>query len=223
MGCDGSHSIARQSMLRLPKFDYSQSYITTGYKGLWCVCFSLFIPFCFSLFIPFWLKQTELHIPPTSTNQHKMEKHALHIWPRGKFMMIALPNLDGSYTVTCFFPFEGEHGFDRLVKTNLQFFEVWNVLFSFFIIYRLDHAADADLFKFFKGKKLINKNKKIKINENEIKILIIRIILIMNRIFPWCNWIDAWFDSWFQISSNCRSCHCSLFPLVCRKYFMFVW
>ena len=63
-------------------------------------------------------------------NQHKMEKHALHIWPRGKFMMIALPNLDGSYTVTCFFPFEGEFGFDRL-----------------------DHAADADLFKFFKGKR----------------------------------------------------------------------
>ena len=43
-----------------------------------------------------------------------MEKHALHIWPRGSFMMIALPNLDGSFTCTLFWPFEGPNSFAAL-------------------------------------------------------------------------------------------------------------
>ncbi len=51
-----------------------------------------------------------------------MEKNALHIWPRGNYMMIALPNPDGSYTCTLFMPFEGENSFGSL-KTDEQIME----------------------------------------------------------------------------------------------------
>ena len=68
--------------------DYSQKYLANGYK--------------------------ELTIPAGPNNTHVIDKNCLHIWPRGKFMLIALPNLDGSFTATCFFPFAGENGFDRL-------------------------------------------------------------------------------------------------------------
>ena len=70
------------------RFSFSQNFIPVGYK--------------------------ELAILPKKDGGFKMEKEALHIWPRGKFMVIALPNQDGSYTVTAFFPFEGENGFDNL-------------------------------------------------------------------------------------------------------------
>eukprot|EP01118_Nematostelium_gracile_P014086 TRINITY_DN5425_c0_g1_i2.p1 TRINITY_DN5425_c0_g1~~TRINITY_DN5425_c0_g1_i2.p1 ORF type:complete len:242 (-),score=47.56 TRINITY_DN5425_c0_g1_i2:13-681(-) len=49
-----------------------------------------------------------------------MDKHCLHIWPRGSSMMIGLPNMDGSFTMTCFFPFEGEGGFDHLDNAHDQ-------------------------------------------------------------------------------------------------------
>jgi hypothetical protein len=47
-----------------------------------------------------------------------MEKHALHIWPRGTFMMIALPNVDGSFTGTCFWPFTGPNSFSSLTSRD---------------------------------------------------------------------------------------------------------
>ena len=50
----------------------------------------------------------------TEEGEWRIEKEALHIWPRGSFMIIALPNLDGSFTVTLFFPFAGPKGFDFL-------------------------------------------------------------------------------------------------------------
>jgi kynurenine 3-monooxygenase len=53
----------------------------------------------------------ELHISPGKQGQHKIEKNALHIWPRGNFMLIALPNLDGSFTVTLFMHSKGENSF----------------------------------------------------------------------------------------------------------------
>lgn len=61
----------------------------------------------------------ELEIPAGEGGHYQMEKNALHIWPRGHFMMIALPNLDITYTVTLFLPFTGEHSFDSL-KTPEQ-------------------------------------------------------------------------------------------------------
>ncbi|HEY3645956.1 MAG TPA: NAD(P)/FAD-dependent oxidoreductase [Gammaproteobacteria bacterium] len=56
----------------------------------------------------------ELTIPAAADGGHRMEKHALHIWPRGGYMLIALPNLDGSFTVTLFLAREGEPSFAKL-------------------------------------------------------------------------------------------------------------
>ena len=56
----------------------------------------------------------ELTIPAAANGSHRMEKHALHIWPRGGYMLIALPNLDGSFTVTLFLAREGEPSFAKL-------------------------------------------------------------------------------------------------------------
>lgn len=88
-GADGAYSAARlQHQLQHDRFDYSQYYIDCGYK--------------------------ELTIPPTSSGGFAMEVNALHIWPRKDYMLIALPNLDCSFTCTLFFPFEGEASFAGL-------------------------------------------------------------------------------------------------------------
>jgi kynurenine 3-monooxygenase len=88
-GADGAFSAARlQHMLQHPKFDYQQFYIDCGYK--------------------------ELTIPPTPSGDFAMEKNALHIWPRQDYMLIALPNTDGSFTCTLFFPIEGSISFASL-------------------------------------------------------------------------------------------------------------
>ena len=64
-------------------------------------------------------------IPPGPNGTHVIDKNALHIWPRGQFMLIALPNLDGSFTCTLFMPHEGENSFEALEdeKSILQFWE----------------------------------------------------------------------------------------------------
>ncbi len=84
IGADGAFSAVRGAMQRLDRFDFEQAYLTHAYK--------------------------ELTIPPNPDGSHRIEKHALHIWPRRSFMMIALPNLDGSFTCTLFAPFEGPDG-----------------------------------------------------------------------------------------------------------------
>lgn len=90
-GADGAFSAIRHAMMMRPRFNYAQTYETYGYK--------------------------ELTIPPRAgdgDDRFRIEKNALHIWPRGGFMLIALPNLDGSFTVTLFLPYEGERSFERL-------------------------------------------------------------------------------------------------------------
>lgn len=88
-GSDGAFSAARLShMLQHDRFQYQQYYIDFGYK--------------------------ELTIPPGEYGGFRMEKNALHIWPRGNYMLIALPNTDGSFTCTLFFPFEGSPSFQSL-------------------------------------------------------------------------------------------------------------
>ena len=86
IGVDGAFSAVRRAMQRLDRFEYSQSYLPHGYK--------------------------ELTIPPASDGSWRMEKHALHIWPRKSFMMIALPNPDGSFTCTLFWEFAGPRSFE---------------------------------------------------------------------------------------------------------------
>ncbi len=88
IGADGAYSAVRSRLQRTDRFDYSQSYLQHGYK--------------------------ELHIPPAPGGGYALEPHALHIWPRGASMMIALPNLDGSFTCTLFWPYEGPHSFANL-------------------------------------------------------------------------------------------------------------
>jgi kynurenine 3-monooxygenase len=86
IGVDGAFSAVRQSMQRkLENFDYHESYLPHGYK--------------------------ELTIPPAPDGSWQMEENALHIWPRKSFMMIALPNPDGSFTCTLFWEFEGARSF----------------------------------------------------------------------------------------------------------------
>lgn len=88
-GSDGAYSAARLThQLQHDKFQYQQYYIDFGYK--------------------------ELTIPSGSNGEFLMEKNALHIWPRGNYMLIALPNMDGSFTCTLFFPFDGEPSFQSL-------------------------------------------------------------------------------------------------------------
>nr|WP_317173913.1 NAD(P)/FAD-dependent oxidoreductase [Pontibacter aquaedesilientis] len=97
-GADGAFSMVRNAMQKTERYNYSQSYLEYGYK--------------------------ELTIPAAADGGWALEKNALHIWPRGKYMMIALPNLDGSFTCTLFFPYEGELSFES-IKTDddlLQFF-----------------------------------------------------------------------------------------------------
>ena len=86
LGVDGAFSAVRQSMhQQMPDFQYDESYLAHGYK--------------------------ELTIPPAPDGSWRMEKNALHIWPRKSFMMIALPNPDGSFTCTLFWEFEGPRSF----------------------------------------------------------------------------------------------------------------
>jgi len=99
-GSDGAFSAARfTQQTHTDRFDYHQFYIDCGYK--------------------------ELTIPAGPNGSFLIEKNALHIWPRGKYMMIALPNKDGSFTCTLFFPFEGEKSFAALkTKEDVKtFFE----------------------------------------------------------------------------------------------------
>src|SRR5208283_2021776 len=56
----------------------------------------------------------ELTIPAGQGGRHTMETRALHIWPRGSYMLIALPNVDGTYGCILFLPFEGQRGFAAL-------------------------------------------------------------------------------------------------------------
>lgn len=99
IAADGAFSVVRSQMQKQDRFDYRQDYLTHGYK--------------------------ELHIPAGPGAAYRMEKHALHIWPRRSFMMIALPNPDGSFTCTLFWPFEGPNSFAS-AQTDAeirQFFE----------------------------------------------------------------------------------------------------
>lgn len=99
-GADGAFAASRLNMqLNNDRFEYNQHYIDCGYK--------------------------ELIIPPGKNGEFLMEKNALHIWPRGSFMMIALPNPDGNFTCTLFFPFEGEKSFAKL-KTKEEVAKFFN-------------------------------------------------------------------------------------------------
>ena len=89
---DGAFSAVRySSMQKLDRFQFSQNYIADGYR--------------------------EILLPANADGSYRMDKNALHIWPRGRFMLIALANEDGSFTCTLFMPHEGgENAFDKLTS-----------------------------------------------------------------------------------------------------------
>src|SRR5205085_2599689 len=100
IGVDGAFSAVRQSMQKqLDGFQYDESYLPHGYK--------------------------ELTIPPGPDGSWRMEKNALHVWPRKSFMMIALPNPDGSFTCTLFWQFKGPRSFEttRTDEDARRFFD----------------------------------------------------------------------------------------------------
>lgn len=92
-GSDGAFSALRYEMMREDKFFYHQEYIEHGYK--------------------------EFTIVPNSAGDWAMRPDGLHIWPRKSFMMIALPNLDKTFTATLFFPFEGKTSFET-IRSNQE-------------------------------------------------------------------------------------------------------
>jgi len=101
IGTDGAGSDVRQGFINIGssiRFNYNQEFLDHGYK--------------------------ELEIPAGAEGSWQIEKNALHIWPRHNYMLIALPNLDGSFTVTLFLPFDGSPGFNQLTneETIVEFF-----------------------------------------------------------------------------------------------------
>lgn len=100
-GTDGANSAVRKSLFEKSHFSYtySQQFLDYGYK--------------------------ELLLPADHKGAFKLDKNVLHIWPRGYFMMIALPNLDGSFTVTLFLPMKGSNSFEMIDNSEgiIQYFD----------------------------------------------------------------------------------------------------
>lgn len=96
IGCDGAFSAVRASLLKDKPVDYSQEYISSYYL--------------------------ELQIPASSKGEFLMPPNHLHIWPRGQFMLIALPNQDCTFTCTLFMPLDM---FDQIKTPSdlISFFE----------------------------------------------------------------------------------------------------
>jgi kynurenine 3-monooxygenase len=88
VGCDGAYSAVRAELQRRDRQDFSQTYLSHGYR--------------------------ELSLPPAPDGGFRLDPNALHIWPRGGFMMMAMANRDGSFTVTIYLPFEGVNSFATL-------------------------------------------------------------------------------------------------------------
>jgi kynurenine 3-monooxygenase len=87
-GSDGAFSAVRLQLQKTERFDFSQSYLDQGYK--------------------------ELTVPPKESAAWGLDRHALHIWPRGRYMLIGFANFDGSTTLALHLPFEGEVSFASL-------------------------------------------------------------------------------------------------------------
>ncbi len=88
IGADGAFSAVRSGLQKRLYQEYSQSFLEHGYK--------------------------ELYVPARPDGSPALEMNAMHIWPRGRFMMMAMANWDHSFTVTLYLPRTGENGFDRL-------------------------------------------------------------------------------------------------------------
>ena len=102
IGCDGSASILRKSIVEKANIKYLKKPLGHGYK--------------------------ELTIPAMDSGKFQIEPNALHIWPRGNYMLIALPNNDYSFTCTLFFPMIGKTSFDT-VRTEKEILDLFQSQF----------------------------------------------------------------------------------------------
>lgn len=117
---DGAFSAARYSaMQKLDRFSYSQNYIPDGYR--------------------------EILLPANPDGTYKLDKETLHIWPRGRFMLIALPNFDGSFTCTLFMPFEGHEFCFNDLKTKEDVTSFFKIVFPDFYKLMPNVADNWDL------------------------------------------------------------------------------
>ena len=134
---DGAFSAVRYNgFQKLDRFDYKQDYIDDGYR--------------------------ELLLPANEDGSYKLDKNSLHIWPRGRFMLIALANEDGSFTCTLFMPFEGENSFaelktdadvDRFFKATFpDFYEMFPGLIHSWHDHPLSSLAIIRCYPWTKGK-----------------------------------------------------------------------
>ncbi|MBC7983753.1 MAG: FAD-dependent monooxygenase, partial [Candidatus Obscuribacterales bacterium] len=92
IGADGAGSVLRRFFVESAGAHCSESLLTHGYK--------------------------ELSIAANADGAHQLAPHALHVWPRGEFMLIALPNIDGTFTATLFLPLDGRLSFSALAKAQ---------------------------------------------------------------------------------------------------------
>lgn len=106
LGTDGAGSVVRKAMMsqRDYLFSHSMNWLPHGYK--------------------------ELNIPPTAAGEWRIKKNFLHIWPRGGFMLIALPNLDGSFTLTLFMQYYGDGPAFNKIKTNQEITDFFTTYFK---------------------------------------------------------------------------------------------
>ncbi|WP_413513653.1 FAD-dependent oxidoreductase [Myroides odoratus] len=100
-GADGAYSMVRSRLQKRSRFEYQQAYLPIAYK--------------------------ELVIPAKGGNAFAMDQNSFHIWPRKDFMLIALPNMEGSFTCTLFMPYKGEVSFDAIQTEEAitQFFKTY--------------------------------------------------------------------------------------------------
>ncbi len=114
---DGAFSAVRyNAMQKVDRFNFSQQYIEDGYR--------------------------EILLPANEDGSYKLKKNALHIWPRGRFMLIALPNEDGSFTCTLFMPFEGHKNSFENLKNRDQVDHFFKTTFPDFLDL-MPNVADA--------------------------------------------------------------------------------
>ncbi|MEX2512211.1 MAG: NAD(P)/FAD-dependent oxidoreductase [Cyclobacteriaceae bacterium] len=104
IGSDGAYSSLRNAFQSQMRFDFKQQYISHGYK--------------------------ELSIPPTKEGDFAMDPEALHIWPRGNFMLIALPNINKSFTCTLFLPFENQKVSFENIRDGVDVEQVFKTYFN---------------------------------------------------------------------------------------------
>jgi kynurenine 3-monooxygenase len=98
VGADGAFSFTRGVLMKKVSMNYQQEYIEHGYK--------------------------QIRLPPNENGSFKLDKNHLHVWPRGEFMLIAIPNIDGSFTCTLFMPLSKFENV-KTVNTLLGFFRIY--------------------------------------------------------------------------------------------------